>query len=73
MTHQVTVFHPYPLQVGQKINITSGPRRGDWLVIGVDERKMRLRCPVSGREVEWDRFCCLVEEREQEEWPAHQG
>jgi len=69
MSQQVTVFQMYPLQVGQKLNIADGPRRGDWLVIGLSERKMQLRCPVSGREVEWERFCYLVAEREQEEWP----
>ncbi|MFZ5774904.1 MAG: hypothetical protein ACOY3Z_05420 [Thermodesulfobacteriota bacterium] len=65
---RIAVFAPYPLREGQKIRIDAGPRRGDWLVIGLTERTMRLRCPVSGREVEWDRFCCLVAEREQE-WP----
>ncbi|NTV13594.1 MAG: hypothetical protein HGA96_06655 [Desulfobulbaceae bacterium] len=70
MAHQVTVFQVYPLQEGQKINISAGPRRGDWLVIGLSERKMQLRCPVSGREVEWERFCYLVEEREQDKWPS---
>ena len=70
MAQQVTVFQTYPMQVGQKINIADGPRRGDWLVIGLSERKMQLRCPVSGREVEWERFCYLVEERQQEEWPS---
>lgn len=57
------VFQPYPLQIGQKIYIESGPRRGDWEVIGLSDRKVNLRCPFSGREVEWDRFCYLVEER----------
>lgn len=65
----VLLFKPYPLQVGQKIRIDTGPRGGDWEVIGVDDRKMRLRCPVSRKEVEWDRFCCLVQELENEEWP----
>jgi hypothetical protein len=60
---QFLVFQPYPLQVGQKISIESSPRRGDWEVIGLSDRKVRLRCPLSGREVEWDRFCYLVEER----------
>ena len=58
-----SVFQPYPLQVGQKIFIESGPRRGDWEVVGLSDRKVNLRCPFSGREVEWDRFCYLVEER----------
>lgn len=64
----VVVFQPYLFEVGQKINIQSGPRRGDWEVIGVMERKVKLRCPVSGREFEWDLFCYYVEEKEQE-WP----
>lgn len=70
MAHQVTVFTPYPLRVGQKISIAAGPRRGDWLVIGLSERQMQLRCPVSGREVTWERFCCLAEERQQAQWPS---
>lgn len=68
--HQVTVFQEYPLTMGEKIHIADGRRRGDWLVIGVDDRKIRLRCPVSGREVEWDRFCYMVAAREQAEWPG---
>ncbi len=67
---QVVIFKEFPLREGQKINIADGRRRGDWLVIGVSERKVKLRCPVSGREVEWDRFCYYVEEREQKEWPS---
>lgn len=70
MSHSVTIFKRYPLEPGQKINIADGPRAGDWLVLGVDERKMRLRCPVSGKEVEWDRFFTLAEERVQEVWPV---
>jgi hypothetical protein len=73
MAPQVTVFQTYPLHIGQKLNIVDGPRRGDWLVIGVSERKMQLRCPVSGREVEWERFCYFVEERAQDEWPSRTG
>lgn len=64
----VVVFDPYLFEVGQKINIQSGPRSGDWEVVGVTERKVKLRCPVSGREFEWNRFCYFVEEKEQE-WP----
>ncbi len=66
---QVTVFSPYPFTPGEKIHLAAGPRRGDWQVIEVGERKVRLRCPVSGREVEWERFCYLLETRKQE-WPA---
>lgn len=62
------VFQPYPLQIGQKIFIASGARRGDWEVVGLSDRKVKLRCPFSGREVEWDRFCYLVEER-RDHWP----
>ena len=54
-------FRPYPLQVGQKIFIDGGPRRGDWEVEGLSDRKVKLRCPFSAREVDWDRFCYLVE------------
>ncbi len=65
----VAVFKPYPFQVGQKIFIEAGPRRGDWEVIAVDEETVRLRCPVSRREVEWDRFCYLAWEGLGEPWP----
>jgi len=67
--HRVSVFEPYPFEIGQRIRIESGPRAGDWEVIGVTERKVTLRCPISHREFEWDRFCYLVEDRENEEWP----
>ena len=67
--HQkVLIFRPYPFEVGQKIFIESGPRHGDWEVLALGDRKVRLRCPVSHREVEWDRFCYLVDERN-ELWP----
>jgi hypothetical protein len=60
--HQkVLIFRPYPLQVGQKIFIESGPRRGDWEVLALGDQKVRLRCPISQREMEWNRFCYLVE------------
>jgi hypothetical protein len=65
---QVTIFAPYPFSVGQKINIADGPRKGDWEVIGVTDRKVTLKCPVSLREFEWDRFCYHVQEKEQV-WP----
>ena len=67
--HTVSVFRPYPFEVGQKIYIDGGKRAGDWEVVGVSDRKVKLRCPISEREFEWDRFCYLVEEREGEEWP----
>jgi hypothetical protein len=65
----VVVFQPYPFAVGQKIRIEGGHRGGDWEVIGVDERKVKLRCPVSRREFEWDTFCYLTEVKEDQEWP----
>ena len=67
--HKVLFFREYPFVAGDKIHITDGCRRGDWLVIGIGERKIQLRCPVSGREVEWDRTFCFSEERSQGEWP----
>ena len=65
----VAFFRPYAFRTGQKIRIESGPRAGDWEVVGVSERKVKLRCPVSHREVQWDRFCYFVEEREAIRWP----
>jgi hypothetical protein len=65
----VAVFEPYPFKVGQKIHIAGGKRRGDWEVIGISDAKVKLRCPLSGREFEWNRFCYLVEERADEIWP----
>ena len=66
----VIIFEPYPFTVGQKIRIEGGPRHGDWEVIGVADRKDTLRCPVSHREFEWDRFCYFMEEREGVKWPS---
>ncbi len=65
----VVIFSPYPFSVGQKIFIDGGTRKGDWEVIGLSDRKVKLRCPISAREFEWDRFCYSVEERGDEEWP----
>ncbi len=66
---KVAFFSSYPFEVGQKINIEDGPRKGDWEVVDVNERKVKLRCPVSHREFEWDRFCYFSEERFVERWP----
>ncbi len=65
----VVFFEPYSFQVGQKIHIRKGPRRGDWEVVGLSDKKVKLRCPVSLREVEWDLFCYHVEEKTGVEWP----
>ena len=67
--YKVTVFTPFEFHQGQKINIAEGPRKGDWEVVGFTERKVRLRCPVSMREFEWNRFCYQTEERVLDEWP----
>jgi hypothetical protein len=69
MSETVIVFRPFPMLAGQRIFIDGGPRGGDWEVIDVSERKVKLRCPVTGREVEWDRFCYFVEERADAKWP----
>lgn len=67
--NNVAIFKPFPFKDGQKIRIEGGPRQGDWLVTGITQKKIRLRCPISGREVEWDRFCYYAENRENDEWP----
>lgn len=64
----VIVFEQYPFTVGDKIHIKNGRRKGDWLVAGLDDQKMTLRCPVSGREFSWTRFCYSVEKKKQN-WP----
>ncbi len=66
----VTVFKPYPFTAGQKIRVEGGRRSGDWEIAAVGESKITLRCPVSGREVEWTQFCYFVEEKEEAEWPG---
>jgi hypothetical protein len=67
--HKVIIFKPYPFEVGQKIYIDGGLRRGDWKVIGISDRKVKLRCPISAREFEWNRFCYFAEMRMDEPWP----
>ncbi len=59
----VAFFRVFPFTVGQKITIEDGTRRGDWEVAAVGERKVTLRCPISGREFAWDRFCYFAEMR----------
>lgn len=65
----VTIFRTYPFQVGQKIHIQDGPRHGDWEVIGLSSGKVTLRCPVSRRTFEWNRFCYIIEEGSLRPWP----
>ena len=69
---QVTIFKPYSFQVGQKIRIDGGKRNGDWEVVAVGDAKVTLRCPISGREFEWARFCYWAEDREGEVWPKEE-
>lgn len=71
MNEPVVVFSRYPFETGQKIHIADGPRKGDWEVIGVSEKKVTLRCPVSGFVAEWDRFCYFTENRNVP-WPSPQ-
>lgn len=59
--NMTTVFRPYPFTIGEKIYIDGGRRHGDWEVIAVSADTVTLRCPVSGREFEWNRFCYFVE------------
>ena len=67
---EVIVFKEYPLAVGQRIHLDGGFRRGDWLVIGMTDKKIHLRCPVSGREVEWERIFCFAGVSGPAEWPG---
>jgi len=67
----VVMFRPYPHEIGQKIRIEGGPRAGDWEVVGVSKGKVTLRCPISGREFEWNRFAYFVEEKE-DAWPQEE-
>lgn len=69
MTHNVTVFKPYPFKVGQKIRIENSRRAGDWEIAAVGEHTVTLRCPISHKEFEWNMFCYNVEEQKNSVWP----
>ncbi len=70
MTKQkVTIFKPYPFQVGQKIRIEGSTREGDWEVDDISEHKIILRCPVSNKKFTWDLFYYFVEEKNNFPWP----
>lgn len=69
---KVTIFKSFPLEIGQKIRIEDSPRFGDWEVIGLTEHKVTLKCPVSGKEVTWSRFCYFTEEVDKN-WPDTEG
>ncbi|MBA3007603.1 MAG: hypothetical protein KKB91_04595 [Proteobacteria bacterium] len=68
MLTSVTIFTPYPFAIGEKIHISEGPRHGDWIVADLDDKKITLHCPVSGKEFCWNRFCYMIDTRKQE-WP----
>lgn len=67
----VTIFRPYDFSVGQKIHIENGPRKGDWKVVGMTDRKVTLECPISLKTFEWNRFCYFVEELRDIAWPRN--
>ena len=69
MDHHVTVFKPYPFKEGQKIRIEGSRRSGDWEVVHLSDTKVTLRCPISKKEVNWDRFCYYSEEKNMK-WPG---
>ena len=67
--HDVSVFSPYPFSVGQKIYIDKGHRKGDWEVVAIGDRKVKLKCPISLREFEFTHFCYVVKDEKKVEWP----
>jgi len=67
--HHVTIFKPYPFKQGQKIRIEGSRRSGDWEVIGLSDTKVTLRCPISKKEVSWDRFCYHIKDKTMK-WPG---
>lgn len=69
MGYDVTVFEPYPFKVGQKIRIENSRRAGDWEIAAVGTHSVTLRCPISKKEFEWNKFCYLVNEENDTVWP----
>ena len=69
MEEKIVFFRRFPFEIGQKLHVEDGPRKGDWEVIDFDEKKVKLRCPVSGFVAHWDRFCYFVEEKSAA-WPS---
>ena len=69
MPETITVFRPYPFQVGEKLRIEGGRRGGDWEVAAVDDKAVTLRCPISGREFAWSPFCYFIKEDSAGIWP----
>lgn len=69
VNHKVTIFKPYSFEIGQKIRIEGSKREGDWEVVGIDDRNVTLRCPISKKEFTWDMFCYFAEEKDNSPWP----
>lgn len=61
---KVRCFTPCDFSVGEMIYIDDGKRKGDWRVVAFDDKTVTLRCPMSGREFSWSRFCYQVGERD---------
>jgi len=40
--------------------------------VSFTKHKVKLHCPVSFKEFEWDRFCYQVEERDGVAWPQEE-
>lgn len=69
MKHDVTVFTSYSFKVGQKIRLEKTRRKGDWEIVAINEHTITLKCPISKKEYEWTKFCYVVEEEKDVEWP----
>jgi len=69
MGQDVAVFKPYAFEIGQKIRIENSRRAGDWEIAAVGEHTVTLRCPISHKEFEWNKFCYLVAEEKNVTWP----
>lgn len=70
MKHEITIFKTYPLKRGQKIRIEDHRRAGDWEVASVSEHTVSLKCPISGKVFEWNKFCYHVAEQQCDRWPS---
>lgn len=73
MKCDVTVFSQYSFKVGQKIRIEGSRRAGDWEIADISEHKITLRCPITGKEFSWNKFCYLIEEERSTTWPQEDG
>lgn len=49
------VFETYPVKPGDRIFINDGPWKGDWDIVEVSDRKVKVKCPFKGDEYEWKR------------------